>query len=151
MLPDEGEEGGEERGEACDPAQGAAGGVAVVAPQAAPADPAASTAASSEAAAAEAERQATMYAKWKADCEQTHQNNADRMAARKALMTFTDTLRCHFHCVAISMSTDTGTDEERFERGWTLWRQGLEGHCLRGDHSHCGVDAECRKDGYKST
>ena len=41
------------------------------------------------------------------------------------------------------------TKEERVAAACEYWEEGLIGHVLRRDHSHCGEDAECRQDGYK--
>ena len=38
--------------------------------------------------------------------------------------------------------------EERVAKAVTYWKQGLLGHVIRRDHSHCCGDAECRKADY---
>lgn len=32
---------------------------------------------------------------------------------------------------------------------WEYWEEGLIGHVLRRNHSHCHEGAECRQEGYK--
>jgi len=38
--------------------------------------------------------------------------------------------------------------EERVAKAVTYWKQGLLGHVIRRDHSHCCGDAECRTADY---
>ena len=108
------------------------------------------------AAKAKAERQAAK-AKEEARKQSVREANALRLQAREQLLGaesgLLDTLRHHFYCVSLYGSLlgadETMTKEERVAAACEYWEEGLVGHVLRRDHSHCGEDAECRQDGYK--
>ena len=61
-------------------------------------------------------------------------------------------MRHHFYRVAQYAKLLGATDlskEERVMAAWEFWEQGLIGHVLRRDHSHCAEGAECRAADYK--
>ena len=82
--------------------------------------------------------------------------NKERLQAREELLgsasRVRDTVRHHFYRVAqyASLLRSTSmTTEEIIEAAWELWREGLLGHVVRRDHSHCSLGAECKQADYQ--
>ena len=103
---------------------------------------------------AKADRQAAQ-AKEEARKQSIREANALRLHAREQTLGaesgLLDTIRHHFYCVTHygSLLRKSETMEICLRAAWEYWEEGLIGHVLRRDHSHCHEDAECRHEGYK--
>ena len=101
-----------------------------------------------------AERQAAQ-AKEEARKQSIREANALRLHAREQTLGaesgLLDTIRHHFYCVTLygSLLHKSETMEICLRAAWEYWEEGLIGHVLRRDHSHCHEGAECRQEGYK--
>lgn len=89
-------------------------------------------------------------AEYETRCTQVRKENADRKAGREILLSYVDTLRVHFHTCSAFMAAQTGTDSERLAKGWQMWVDGIDGHCITGDHAHCDPGAVCHLASYVS-
>ena len=61
--------------------------------------------------------------------------------------------RCPRLPIRIPESDDDQSCFSKMARATADRKAGIEGHCIRCDHSHCGVggeQAECQREGYKS-
>lgn len=70
-------------------------------------------------------------------------NNDEKAAAKKALVTYTDTLRNCLSGAMLFMSTLSGPASERAAKGIERFQLGMIHHCLLRDHQHCPPDASC--------
>ena len=119
--------------------------------EAAASDAAAQGAAVREEQAAAKEKRKEVLRRWEEKAAEVRENNKLRKEAAESLLSYIDTLRCHFHATCVYSAGLTGiTDEERAAKQWDKWLVSLTQHCVYNKHDHCECGAACQSEDYKS-